>query len=78
MCDRVGNIVGKGENADYQTLRERLSENIVGKGENALLLFQQCFLPFPRQISSFLSLLFCRLQMLSIWTGVRFCHLVMG
>ena len=35
----------------------RAFENIVGKGENAgdlhLLLFQQCFLPFPRIISIF-------------------------
>ena len=33
------------------------SENIVGKGENAgdqhFLLFPQCFLPFPKQISIF-------------------------
>ena len=45
-------------------------ENIVGKGENAynqnFLLFPQCFLPFPKQISIFYSQLFCRLQMLSI------------
>ena len=32
-------------------------ENIMGKGENAgnqhFLLFPQCFLPFPKQISTF-------------------------
>ena len=44
-------------------------ENIVGKGENAgnqhfLLFFPQCFLPFPREFSSFESTLFCRLQVL--------------
>ena len=55
-------------------------ENIVGKGENAgnqhFLLFPQCFLPFTRQISNFQSCLFCCLQMLSIWTGLKFCRLV--
>ena len=57
-------------------------ENIVGKGENAgnqhFLLFQQCFLPFPNQISIFESRFFCRLQMLSIWTSLKICCLVKG
>ena len=57
-------------------------ENIIGKGENAgnqhFLLFPHCFLAFPRQISDFESLLFCRLQMLSNWAGLKFCHLVKG
>ena len=39
------------------TLRREAFENIEGKGENAgnqhFLLFPQCFLPFPKQISSF-------------------------
>ena len=39
------------------TLKQMAFENIVEKGENAgnqhLLLFPQCFLPFPRQISIF-------------------------
>ena len=47
----------------------RPSKSIVGKGENAcyqhFLLFPQCFLPFPRQISNFQSLLFCRLKNVS-------------
>ena len=55
-------------------------ENIVGKRENAgnqhFLLFPQCFLPFPKQISIFQSHLLCCLQMLSIWTCLKFCHLV--
>ena len=61
------------------TLRMKLFENSVGKGENAgnhFLLFPQCFLPFPKQISIFQSLFFCRLQMLPIWTGLKFCRLV--
>ena len=38
--------------------------------------FPQCFLPFPKQVLIFHSNLFCHLQMLSIWTSLRFCHLV--
>ena len=59
---------------------KKLSENIVGKGENAgnqhFLLFPQSFLSFPRQISIFQSHFFCRLQMLPIWTSLKFCRLV--
>ena len=55
-------------------------ENIVGKGENAgyqhFLLFPQCFLHFHKQISIFYIHLNCRLQMLSIWTGLNLCRLV--
>ena len=36
----------------------------------------QRFLFFPTQISIFESLLFCRLQMLWIWTTLKFCCLV--
>ena len=54
--------------------------NIVEKGENGgnqyFLLFIQCFLPFPKQTSIFQSHLFCHLQMLSIWTSLKFCCLV--
>ena len=50
------------------SLKKKPFENIVGKGENAgnqhFLLFLQCFLLFPKQISIFQSHLFCRLQML--------------
>ena len=50
------------------TLRKKPFEKFVGKGENAcnqhFLLFPQCFLPFPAQISLFNSLLFCCLQIL--------------
>ena len=53
-----------------RTLLKRPFENIVEKGENAnnqhFLLFSQCFLPFPRQISIFQSPLFCCLKMLPI------------
>ena len=60
------------------TLKQRAFENILGKGENAgnhnFLLFPQCFLPFPNQFSILHSHLFYRLQMLSIWTSVRFCQ----
>ena len=54
------------------TLYMKSLENIVGKGENAakqhFLLLPQCFMPFPKQISSCQLYLFCRLHMLSIWT----------
>ena len=57
------------------TVRRKGFENIVGKGENAgnqhFLLFPQCFLPFLTQSSTFESHLICRLQMLSIWTGLK-------
>ena len=45
-------------------------------GNQHFLLFPQCFLLFPMQISIFESLLFCCLQMLWIWTSLKFCHLV--
>ena len=51
-------------------------ENFVGKGENAsnqhFLLFKQCFLSFLKQISNFESHLLCHLQMVSIWTRLKF------
>ena len=54
-------------------------ENNVGKGENAgnqhFLLFPECFLLFLKQISLFQLHWFCRLQMLSIWTSLKFCYL---
>ena len=62
------------------TLYKKPFQNIVGKRENAgdqrFLLFPQCFLPFPKQISTFDSHLNCSLQMLSIWIGLKFCRLV--
>ena len=60
--------------------RRKPFENRVGKGENAVihhfLLFSQCFLPFPIQISIFQSHLFCRLQVLPVWTSLKICRLV--
>ena len=51
-------------------------ENIVGNEEITrnewFLLFPQCFLYFPNQISVFESHLFCQLQMLWIWTSPDF------
>ena len=62
------------------TPRKKPFENIVGKGENAgnqhFLLFPQCFLPYQRQELSFELHLFCRLQMLSIWSRPKNCRLV--
>ena len=57
-------------------------ENIVGKGENGdnqhLVLFPQCFLPNQQHKSSLELHLKCRLQMLSNWTGLKFCRLLEG
>ena len=54
----------------------------MGIGENAgnqhFLLFPQCFLPFPNQISIFQSHLFCHLQIPSIWTSLKLCCLGKG
>ena len=62
------------------TSRKKPFENIVGKGENAgnqhFLLFPQRFLLYQRQKSPFELHLFCRLQMLSIWSHPKFCRLV--
>ena len=55
-------------------------ENIVGKGENAgnqhFLIFPQYFLPFSKQVLICQSNLFFHLQILSIWTILKCCHLV--
>ena len=64
----------------FTTLKKKAFESIVGKGENAgyqhFLLFPQCFLPFQKHTSSFESHLFCRLQMLLIWTSLKIWRLV--
>ena len=67
--------------SDLTTWKKKSFENIVEKGETAgnqhFLLFPQCFLPFPKQISIFFfHLIFCRLQVLWIWTSLEFCCLV--
>ena len=63
----------------FNTSGKKALENIAGKGENAgnqlFLLFPQFFLPFQAWISIFESQLFCCLQILWIWTSVKFCHL---
>ena len=57
------------------TLKKKPFENIMGEGENTddqhFLLFLQCLLPIPRRISFFNLLLFCCLQILSIWTSLK-------
>ena len=64
------------------TLRKKPLENIVGKGENAgnqyFLLCPQYFLLFTKQISNLQSLLFCCLQILAIWTSLKYCRMVMS
>ena len=60
------------------TLKKKAFENNVGKGENAgnqhFLLFPT-LLTFPKQTLLFQSHLFGRLEMLSIWTSLKICHL---
>ena len=55
------------------------NRDTVGKGEIArfeqFLLFPQC-IQKKNQISIFKSHLLCRLHMLSIWTGLKFCRWV--
>ena len=62
----------------FNKLDKKPFENIVEKRENAgiqhFLLFPQCFLPFPKQISMFHSHWFCRLQILWIWKRLRICR----
>ena len=56
--------------------------NIVRKGETAcdkqFLLFSQCFLPYMALIFHFKCTLKCHLQLISVWTSLKFCRLVMG
>ena len=56
-------------------------ENTVKKGEIAcnkqFLLFSQCFLPYIALIFYLKCTLKCRLQIVLIWTSLKFCHLVM-
>ena len=62
------------------SLYKKPFENSVGNRENDgnqhFILFPQCFLPFPKLISIFQPHLFYCLQMLSIWTSLKFCRLV--
>ena len=70
----------------WTTLKKKLFENILGKRENAdvqhfffffffFFLFPQLFCHSKNKFQ-FQSHLFCRLQMLSIWTGLQFCRWV--
>ena len=57
-------------------------ENIVRKGEIAynkqFLFFSQCFLTYMAIHFHFGWTLKCRLQFVSIWTGLKICRLVMS
>ena len=64
------------------TQRKRPFENIVGKG-NAIgkyhfLLFTTIFSILSKMnvITEFELLLICRLQILSVWTSHKFCHVL--
>ena len=63
------------------TLFEASGKEVFPKrcaGNQHFLLFPQCFLLYQRQKLSFIFHLFCRLQMLSIWTRSNFCCQGMG
>ena len=57
-------------------------ENIVRKREIArykqFLLFSQCFLPCMALYFHFKCTLKCCLQVVSIWTSLKICHLLLG
>ena len=57
-------------------------ESIARKGDitynKQFLLFSQCFLPYMVLIFCFKCTSKCRLQFVSIWAILKFCHLVMG
>ena len=59
------------------TLYKKLFENIVGKGENAgNYFFPTMFSTFHKTNFNFLVLyIFCHLQILPIWTSLKFCRL---
>ena len=68
----------------FQSYLEDLFSNICGVDSHCniqnialhILLIQQCFLSFPNQFSVFQWHLCCHLQMLLIWTSLKFCCLV--
>ena len=74
------NIVGKGENASDQHFLLFPQCFLLYLGENAsnqhILLFPQCFLLYQEEKLLFLEHLICRLQMLWIWSGLKFWQLV--
>ena len=66
----------------FATVQNKAFENIVGTEENAgnqhFHIFPQYFLPCQRQKSSLKEHSICCLQMLSIWSVLKFCCLVKG
>ena len=81
-CLRMVDLTRSHTMTPFDASGKEAFENIVGKEENAgnqhFLLFPQCFLLSHKEKSSFWQHLNCRLQMLSIWTSLKFCRLVMG
>ena len=57
-------------------MTKKALENIVGKGSNTgnhnFLLCLQCFPAYKKKRTDFESHLFCRLQILSTWTSLKF------
>ena len=80
------NIVGKGENAGIQHFLLFPQSFLPYKREKSLcqqhlfhqhfFLFPQCFVPYKREKSLCQQHLFRRLQMLSVWSSIKFCRVV--
>ena len=59
------------------TFNDPKKKGLENTGSNQhFLLFPQCFLPYLEGKSTFKQHLLCCLQMLSIWTRLKFCSLV--
>ena len=75
---------GKRRNCSLQRTKDNYIalENIVRKGEIAcnkqFLLFSLCFLLYMALIFHFKCTLKCPVQFVSIWTSLKFCHLVIS
>ena len=76
VCNCFSIWTGSKSYLSLTAYRKKTFENIAGKEENAgkqhFLVFPQYFLPVSNQSLLFESHLFCRLQLLSIWTGSKF------
>ena len=54
----------------------KIEEKEEYAGSQHFLLFPTCFLSYPGQFLPCRSPLICRLQLLSIWTSLKYCRLV--
>ena len=79
MCFEFGPVKVLYFGKELSTLGKKPFENIVERGDvgnQFFLIFPQCFLSFSNQISIYEPHFFCRLQNISIWTGLKLCRRV--